>query len=377
MTRRLIILVYLTLFLAPALSVARDIGALESALGTARGELAKTQEQLATQRRAADKLADELAALNAAAPELEQARAAAREAMDARYQRIIADPMLDLGSALVNYREAMEAVARQTAASQAKERAISDQRERIARTERATQSAAEQVTEARATFDRARVARLEKELNAVGEITLSHSRRCEPDETIAGCIERTQEAARDLAKQRFVDQVFAAATEADAIAEARDGAGLEVTLIESRVANGQFKGQGDYDVEITAKIAQRVGAEAVCTLLRLSADQCAGAPAPAPAPAIPAASSETSDPSAGDAAPEGVPGDGDHVLTVRSNAYYDEVFIDGVAYGSTKVAVNLPSGEYDVEVRKPGHRSWRQRIRLDRDRTVVAELSEP
>lgn len=63
-------------------------------------------------------------------------------------------------------------------------------------------------------------------------------------------------------------------------------------------------------------------------------------------------------------------------LTVRSNVYYDEVYIDGVPYGSTKLDVMLPPGEYDVEVRKPGHAAYRERISLNGSRTLRAQLAE-
>jgi hypothetical protein len=63
-------------------------------------------------------------------------------------------------------------------------------------------------------------------------------------------------------------------------------------------------------------------------------------------------------------------------LTVRSNVYYDEVYIDGVPYGSTKLDVLLPPGEYDVEVRKPGHSPYRETVNLTSSRTLRARLAE-
>jgi hypothetical protein len=101
-----------------------------------------------------------------------------------------------------------------------------------------------------------------------------------------------------------------------------------------------------------------------------SAGATAGGSSPAdePAGAGPAAAEEDDD-----AAPAA---DGNYRLTVRSNVYYDEVYINGVAYGSTKLDVMLPAGEYDLEIRKPGHTSYKERITLDRARTVKAELAE-
>jgi hypothetical protein len=94
----------------------------------------------------------------------------------------------------------------------------------------------------------------------------------------------------------------------------------------------------------------------------------------APAPPLEPAAAEV--PSAADA-DEAQPADaGPFMLTVRSNVYYDEVYIDGVSYGSTRLDVMLPAGEYAVEVRKPGYSSWSGRVRLNGAATVLAELEE-
>jgi len=125
-----------------------------------------------------------------------------------------------------------------------------------------------------------------------------------------------------------------------------------------------------------------------CALLGLTAAQCDGTASSAASDARPTAKANTpTAPATADS--DGEPAgdvdaeiesttiaDGNHVLTVRSNVYYDEVFIDGISYGSTRLDVVLPEGEYDVEVRKSGHDSFKQRIRLDRKRTITASLSE-
>ncbi|MDN4015331.1 PEGA domain-containing protein, partial [Chryseobacterium gambrini] len=49
-------------------------------------------------------------------------------------------------------------------------------------------------------------------------------------------------------------------------------------------------------------------------------------------------------------------------LTLRSNVYDDEVFIDGVSFGATRLATTLPSGIHDIEVRKQGYQPYRVRI---------------
>ncbi|MDP7463325.1 MAG: PEGA domain-containing protein, partial [SAR324 cluster bacterium] len=46
------------------------------------------------------------------------------------------------------------------------------------------------------------------------------------------------------------------------------------------------------------------------------------------------------------------------ILTVRSNVYDDEVYIDGVLRGSTKLTVSLRPGKRRIEVKKNGYLSY-------------------
>jgi hypothetical protein len=162
------------------------------------------------------------------------------------------------------------------------------------------------------------------------------------------------------------------------------------TLLESDIQSSGFQGQGDYVVELAAKLRNEVSESQACRLLGLADAQCRGEVAPgaitteppaddrAPEVILPDEPAEAlAEDAEDDTGPEDAPaGSGQFRLTVRSNVYYDEVFIDGVAYGSTKLDVLLPAGEYDVEVRKPGHSVYRERIALNDSRTVSATLYE-
>ena len=63
-------------------------------------------------------------------------------------------------------------------------------------------------------------------------------------------------------------------------------------------------------------------------------------------------------------------------LTVRSNVYDDEVYINGKLKGSTKLTVTLEPGTYRVELRKTGYKSVYANITLKpgEQKTVKAEL---
>ena len=61
-------------------------------------------------------------------------------------------------------------------------------------------------------------------------------------------------------------------------------------------------------------------------------------------------------------------------LTLRSNVYDDQAYINGAYVGSTKLVTQLTAGWHDIEVRKVGYQTYSARLLLDEDRTLVARL---
>ena len=61
-------------------------------------------------------------------------------------------------------------------------------------------------------------------------------------------------------------------------------------------------------------------------------------------------------------------------LTLRSNVYDDQVYINGAYVGETKLVTQLTAGWHDIEVRKAGYRTYSARLLLDKDQTLVARL---
>ena len=61
-------------------------------------------------------------------------------------------------------------------------------------------------------------------------------------------------------------------------------------------------------------------------------------------------------------------------LTLRSNVYDDQVYINGAYAGQTKLVTQLAAGWHDIEVRKVGYRTYSARLLLDKDQTLVARL---
>ena len=61
-------------------------------------------------------------------------------------------------------------------------------------------------------------------------------------------------------------------------------------------------------------------------------------------------------------------------LTLRSNVYDDQAYINGAYVGSTKLVTQLAAGWHDIEVRKGGYQTYSARLFLDKDQTLVARL---
>ena len=63
------------------------------------------------------------------------------------------------------------------------------------------------------------------------------------------------------------------------------------------------------------------------------------------------------------------------ILTVRSNVYDDIVWINNNRYGSTRLDIWLPVGLYIVKVEKKGYKPYKEKIELNSDKTIVANLA--
>jgi cell division protein FtsB len=399
------------LLLWAGFALAQDIAQLEEQVAAKLTELESLKTAVTEQQRAAEELDAQLKGLQGRTAALEQARADALEAMNAQYQRIIADPDLELTDTRNAYRLAVEEQKDNQDAIAAKEQEIARQRQQIERSRGDVEAAEKELAGLRRGYDAARIARAERELGRTGSISVTNTITCARDETIADCIARGEREAQQAALSAYAQRLLAQSSEAESLAVGPESVTPELKLMDSRVESSGFRGQGDYFVEMQARVRSRITRDQACTLLALTDAQCSAAAAagdtgtptkqstagpasttaaaaasapPAAASTAPAAGAERAPPAGGEppaeagatSAAEQPTAPGSYMLTVRSNVYYDEVYIDGVPYGSTRVDVMLPAGEYDIEVRKPGYSTWSGRVTLKGAETVIAELNE-
>jgi len=365
---------------------ASEVATLQKTIDGKAAEAEQARTALADAEQALARLEAEQQALEAATDGLAAERDAALAALEAQFERVVADPDTPLQAELQAYRAAAAAQARHGSTLTAQQEQIAAARTRLSALRTEAETAAIDLATLRAGLDRARAQRLLRELNVDGEQRLTNAISCAMDETIADCMARGEQTARRVARNRFAQDLFAQVTEAEVVAKHQVAAGVEPQVVESTITDSGFRGQGEYFVTMTASLRTEATLTDACRLLGLSEAECQGelppdraAAAAAPVPATPPPevvdAPDDADPDAETVEPAAA-GEERYQLTVRSNVYYDEVFIDGVPYGSTKLDVMLPPGEYDIEVRKPGHTAYRERIELNGSRTLRAQLAE-
>lgn len=268
-----------TLLLAAVISwhmtaLGEDFADLQAKVDAKASEIASLSNKLMERKQSATRFETDLARLQASTSALEQQKAQALKAMQEEFQRIIADPGLDLTSAQTAYRDAFAALQQHQKDIESKQAEIETTREEIALAQRDADKAERSLAEVRLLLDVARAERLYRELNAEGSIQISSTISCKQDETIAACMGRGAQAAKEEAKQRFNERIYVSLTETDVVAQHRDKVKLVPTVIESKITNSGFSGQGDYSVELDARMRGEPSRADACTLLGLDAARC-------------------------------------------------------------------------------------------------------
>lgn len=208
----------------------------------------------------------------------------------------------------------------------------------------------------------ARIDRLYQEFNRQESIVVSHNIACDKDETLTKCIERGKGLAKQKASKRFLDSVYSGLSESAEAEKRRQTSDASVQVLRSEVADSNFSGQGNFNVKMNLQLQGNLKRSQGCQLLGLDRRYCVNFKTQDQNVQVAVAKPLATDESVM------------YELTVRSNVFDDEVFIDGVSYGSTKLQVMLPSGEHDLEVVKRGYEPKRQKVSLTESTTLKVEL---
>ena len=374
---------------------------IESEISIKQAEYDNATQILEKHLKEESQLQSQLDLLRTRSTELDKEKNQALDAMNEMYRRLIDDPTIDISAAQSRYQQAVvdhkqnkDDIAMQLAAIASHRKDI----EQIRVTKHTQLNTLESLKEQLTT---ARVERLRNEFTREGTLEVNHTINCKRTETLAACEQRGQQMGLQKATKRFVDQIFANLTEERLVEPKRNMAGAQVQVLSSHVINSAFSGQGNYNVNLSVTMRGDVNSSRLCNLLSVDNRYCSeyGTPLSAGYQTSYDTTFRDSQLTFSDNTDNAnvsvsrlneqpirdysvqpiataTKQDANKMVefTLRSNVYDDEVFIDGVSFGSTRLATTLPSGTHDVEVRKQGYQPYRVRVDLRKPQTIHAKL---
>lgn len=345
--------------LAADLSVA-DV---EKKISIKQSEYDNYNSSLEAQIANAASLEKELAELRQNATLADADRHSALMEMNSQYEKVVDDPELDISAVIESYAQAVRTHKSIKDAITDKYNQWQSELQEVEQMQISKHSLLNTIEGLKEQLNSARIDRLYQEFNRQEAIVVSHNIACDKDETIAKCATRGKSLAKQKASKRFLDSVYESLSESEEAEKRRQTSDASVQVLRSEVADSNFSGQGNFNVKMNLELQGNLKRSQGCELLGLDRRYCVNFKANENVQA-----SVETPPMATD---ESVM----YELTVRSNVFDDEVFINGVSYGSTKLQVLLPSGEHDIEVVKRGYEPNRQKITLSESKTLKVDLT--
>lgn len=348
-----------------AQTAAPAVDAIQADISNKQTEYDNYNLALQTQMNQAKQMKEQLSNLREQSKKLDREKAIALEEMNAQFQKMIDDPSLDIATARLRYTESVNAhkqnkldIQNQLVAVQEKEREVAGIRVSKHSLLNTLESLKEQL-------NNARVERLYAQFNKSGSLTVQHAVDCDLEEIISECIRRTEQLAKQKASKRYLDKIFAELSESKSATSQRNAADTSVKVESVNVTGKAFSGVAKYSVTMDVALKGNLTRKQACQLLELNERYCVEYPG------------DTVD-VAKKSGPAKAKYDSNlmYELTIRSNVFDDEVYIDGVSYGSTKLSVMLPAGEHSVEVVKLGHQSYVEQIELTENRLLKVNLTK-
>lgn len=355
-----------TVSLCSSLAIAADLSVAEiqQLIKQKQSEYDNYNSNLDAEISIAAGLEGDLEKLRQSGTQAEFARQTTLVDMNSQYERVIDDPDLDITPAREAYAKAVRAhkaikdsITKEYNAWQIKLQDV----EQLRISKHSLLNTIESLKEQE---NSARIDRLYKEFNRQDDVVVSHNIACDKDETINKCIERGKALAKQKASKRFLDSLHDGLSEPVNADARRQSSDAYVQVLRSEVADSNFSGQGNFNVKMNLQLQGNLKRAEGCILLGLDRRYCVMNTVEEPKEALVAVTEQAV------LTDESVMFE----LTVRSNVFDDEVFVDGVSYGSTKLEIMLPAGKHDVEVVKRGYEPNRQDVNLNESQTLMVEL---
>lgn len=345
---------------------APSVDAIQTDIANKQTEYDNYSLALQSQMEQVSQMKQQLSNLRQQSTKLEREKTLAKEEMDSQYDRMVEDPSLDIAASRMAYLESVNAhkqnkidIQNQLTAVQSKEKEVAG----IRVSKHALLNTLESLKEQ---LNNSRVERLYNQFNRSGELSVQHTIDCDLEEVIADCMRRTEQLAKQKASKRYLDKIFSELSEAESANRQRSAADTSVKVQSVDITNKGFSGTAKYTVAMNVSLRGNLTRQQACQLLDLNERYCVEYP------------DQASVSEKKRQEPNKTKYDSNlmYELTVRSNVFDDEVFIDGVSYGSTKLNVMLPAGEHSVEVVKLGYQPFVEKLELTENRLVRVNLKK-
>ena len=377
------------------------VTAIEAELSVKQNELENYTQILDKHLNEETRLVSQLDLLRNRSTELDKEKNQALDAMNELYRRLIDDPSLNISVAQTRYQESVESHKQNKDDISMQLAAIASHRQDIKQIRITKHTLVNTLESLKDQLSTARVERLRNEFSREGTLEVEHTINCKRTETLAACEQRGQQLGLQKSTQRFIDQLFANLTEQRLVEPKRNVAGAQVQVVSSHVTSSAFSGQGNYSVSLSVTMRGDVNASRLCGLLNVDNRFCSEYGTPLSGGigyqnAYPSTFTDTQfnnfqEQSTSAQQRPAMPvvervklpsktvavqqkQDKLVELTLRSNVYDDEVFINGVSYGSTKLDVQIPAGFHEIEIRKLGYTPYKTKVNIRRAQTIFAQL---
>jgi formylglycine-generating enzyme required for sulfatase activity len=338
------------------------VGEIEQLIQQKESEYNNYNTNLQSQISLASDLEQELEELRSRGVLIEADRVLALNEMNRQYEAMIENPDLDITQAQGAYQKSVRDHKVNKDSITDKYNGWQAQIQKVEQVRLDKHALLNTIESLKERLNSARIERLYNEFNRRDSANVSHNIACDRDETIASCIERGKSLAKQKASKRFLDQLYEGLSESTLVTQNRTNADGYVQVLRSDTEDSNFSGLGNFSITLAVDLQGNLKRREACSMLGLDARYCRESE---PLVQITPVSEET---------PIQTDESVMYELTVRSNVYDDEVFIDGVSYGSTRLQVMLPSGEHEVEVIKRGFEPYSNKVNLDQSQSLRVEL---
>ncbi|MGF1910095.1 SUMF1/EgtB/PvdO family nonheme iron enzyme [Vibrio kasasachensis] len=356
----------LFLVLAPCLlssyalaeSQANTVLAIEDQLFSKHTELKNALQIRKEQQATVSQYQNELKQIQQQGKTLSEKFQAVKAQLETDYQRMIDDPSVDLAATQAAYQDVWKNI-KQNQNEQLNIEQQVEEANQLLTTHAAQVSAIEQdINQYDKAKLRARVNRLKAELSPEQQVTVSFTNRCQSDMTLAQCDAQTRDLALQKAVKTFQALLIEQTTESKLVQGNVHKAALNIHVMRHKAKKSGFYDGQRYRTILDVSLEARPNDSAACSLLGVDKQYCFDA---------------------GYISGQQFQDEQEIAwvtLDVRSNQYNDQVFVDGVSYGSTPVEIMLPVGQHHLVIKKEGYRNFEQNLAINSDRSFRANLKQ-